>query len=106
MKKKLLKIALIIAIVAALTAVTAQATGFFDFSKKSKTVTITQEEYDRLQRFEKLDTMLQFVETYYWKEPDVDAMLENAARALMYGLDDPYTFYYSEDEWQEMNEWQ
>jgi len=104
MKKRLLKITLIIAIVAVLTAGTAQATGFFDFSKKSKTVTITQEEYDRLQRFEKLDTMLQFVETYYWKEPDVDAMLENAARALMYGLDDPYTFYYSEDEWQEMKD--
>lgn len=104
MKKRVLKILTIAAIIAALTIGTAQATGFFDFSKRSQTVTISQEEYDRLKRFEKLDTMLQFVESYYWQEPDVDAMIENAARGLMYGLEDPYSFYYNEEEWLEMKE--
>ena len=104
MKKRVLKILTIAAIIAALTIGTAQATGFFDFSKRSQTVTISQEENDRLKRFEKLDTMLQFVESYYWQEPDVDAMIENAARGLMYGLEDPYSFYYNEEEWLEMKE--
>ena len=82
------------------------AAGFFDFFSKGsqKNVTISQEEYDRLSRFKEMDTILQYVETWYLEEPDVDAMLENATRGLLYGLDDPYTFYYNETEWSEMQE--
>jgi len=104
MKKRIVTVILVLTLVFALAGATAQAAGFFDFSKRSRMVTISQSEYDRLKRFSKLDAMLQYVEAYYWKDPDVNAMVENAARGLMYGLEDPYTFYYSAEDWQEMKE--
>ena len=65
-------------------------------------MTISQEEYERLSRFSKMDTILEYIETWYYEEPDVDALIENATRGLLYGLDDPYSFYYNEEEWAEM----
>lgn len=103
MKKRIMGLALALALALAVAAVTAQASGFFDFSsRQKKTVTITQEEYERLQRFAKMDLILQYVEAWYYEEPDVDAMIENATRGLLYGLDDPYSFYYNEEEWTDM----
>lgn len=102
MKKRVITVILAAVVLSAALMAAGQAAGFFDFSKKNKTVTISQEEYDRLKRFSTLDQMLQYVEAWYWKEPDTDAMLENAARGLMYALEDPYTFYYSPDEWTDM----
>lgn len=63
------------------------------------TVTISKEEYDRLQRYAELDELLQVVEAYYYQEPDIDAMIENAERGLLYGLEDPYTYYYNPQEY-------
>ncbi|MCE5343415.1 MAG: S41 family peptidase [Eubacteriales bacterium] len=68
----------------------------------SDTVTLTREEYDRLARFASLDTLSQIVEEYYYVEPDLDAMLDGAKRGLLAGLGDPYTFYYSAEEFSEM----
>ena len=73
-------------------------------AENGDTVTISREEYERLQRFSKMDTILQYVEEWYYQEPDIDALLENATRGLLYGLDDPYSFYYNEEEWADM--WQ
>jgi len=103
MKKRLLALAAALIVFSAALVVTGHAAGFFDFSgKKSETVTISREEYDRLSRYAKMDTILQYVEAWYYKEPDVDALIENATRGLLYGLEDPYTFYYNEAEWAEM----
>ncbi len=64
-----------------------------------ETVTIPAEEYERLQKYKELDELLAMVEEYYYKEPDVDALVENAERGLLYGLEDPYTYYYSSEEY-------
>ena len=103
MKKKLIALCAVLALLSGAIIVTSHAAGFSDFfSQKQKTVTISQEEYERLSRYSKMDTILQYVETWYYEEPDVDALIENATRGLLYGLDDPYTFYYNEEEWTEM----
>lgn len=84
-------------------ALSARAAGIFDFSgKKQDTVTISMEEYQRMQRYEKMDTILQYIEQWYFEEPDVDALIENATRGLLYGLEDPYSFYYNEQEWTDL----
>ncbi len=70
--------------------------------RSGNTVTISREEYNRLKRYAKIDEILQYVEAFYYVEPDTDAMIEMATRGLLYGLEDPYSFYYSEDEWAEM----
>lgn len=90
------------------TCVTGYATGLADLisGKSGGTVTIPQSEYDELmavyEKYSKLEEMYKYIELYYYIEPDYDKMMENAARGLLSGLDDPYTFYYNEAEWQEM----
>ena len=70
--------------------------------RRRSTVTIDKAEYDRLKRYEKLDEVLQYVQAYYYKDPDVDAMLDTAIQGLLAGLADPYTFYYDEENWKSM----
>ena len=103
MKKRLIVFCTLVVILCGAVILTGHASGIMDlFSKKEKTVTISQEEYDRLQRYAEMDAILQLVEEWYYQEPDVDKMIETATRGLLYGLEDPYTFYYSDAEWAQM----
>lgn len=58
------------------------------------TVTISLAEYERLLQYQELEEIRQIVSEYYYQEPDEEAMLDGAAMGLLYGLEDPYTFYY------------
>ena len=69
---------------------------------KSDTMTISRQEYEQLLRFSELNELLNTVQAYYYIEPDTEAMIENAERGLMYGLEDPYTFYYNPQEYASM----
>ena len=66
------------------------------------TVTITRAEYERLQRYAELDEIWQIVEQYYYQEPDTQAMLDGAEMGLLYGLGDPYTYYYTPDQYAQL----
>ena len=66
------------------------------------TVTITRAEYERLQRYAELDEIWQIVEQYYYQEPDTEAMLDGAGMGLLYGLGDPYTYYYTPDQYAQL----
>lgn len=66
------------------------------------TVTISKQEYESLKRFEKLSGMLDMVNANFYQDFNMDDVLTGAARGLMYGLQDPYTFYYSPDEYAAM----
>ena len=66
------------------------------------TVTISKEEYERFKKYEELDELLQVVEEYYYQEPDVSKLIENAERGLLFGLEDPYSFYYNPKEYAEL----
>ena len=105
MKKKVLIVCLLLALLSSAIFVTANASSIFDLlNKNKKTVTISQQEYDRLSRYKKMDTVLQYIEEWYIDEPDTDKMIENATRGLLYALEDPYTFYYNAEEWKQMQE--
>lgn len=66
------------------------------------TVTITREEYERYQQFDTLLELLELVDYGYFEEYDVQDMLDGAANGLLLGLGDPYTFYYTPDEYAEL----
>ncbi len=66
------------------------------------TVTVSREEYERFKKYEELDELLQVVEEYYYQEPDVPKLIENAERGLLFGLEDPYSFYYNPEEYAEL----
>lgn len=78
------------------TTITDLATGMDD------TVTISRAEYERLQRYAELDEIWQIVEQYYYQEPDTQAMLDGAEMGLLYGLGDPYTYYYTPDQYAQL----
>ena len=71
-------------------------------SESGETVTISREEYERLMQYADLEEMRQMVEQFFYQEPDEEAMMENAAAGLLYGLDDPYTFYYTPEDYAKM----
>ena len=103
MKKRILAVCLMMALLTGAVIFSGHAAGIFDFTgKNQKTVTISQQEYERLSRYAKMDEILQYIEAWYYEEPDVDALIENATRGLVYGLEDPYAYYYNAEEWSDM----
>jgi len=68
----------------------------------SDTVTISREEYEQLKQYEQLAELMEIVDQFYYQEPDHEAMMDGAAMGLLYGLDDPYTFYYTPEDFDAM----
>ncbi|MBQ7306526.1 MAG: S41 family peptidase [Clostridia bacterium] len=63
------------------------------------TVTIPKELYEKYQQFDKLIEIQEIAEMYFFEEVDPEAMLDGAALGLLSGLNDPYTFYYSPEDY-------
>ena len=61
-------------------------------------VTISRQEYERYQQFDVLLELMDLTDEYYYEEIDVQDMLDGAANGLLQGLGDPYTFYYTPEE--------
>ena len=104
---KKIRRALMVLLAAALccgAAASAHSAGLFNFFGKNKAVTISQEEYDRLSRFAKLDEIMQYIDAWYYEEPDEERLLQAAATGLVAGLGDIYSFYYTPDAWKESQE--
>lgn len=59
------------------------------------TVTISVEEYERLQKYQRLEEALSLIETQYLWEYDENVLLEGAMQGLLGALGDDYTFYYT-----------
>lgn len=71
-------------------------------SDDGETVTISKEEYERYKQFDTLLELMDLVEYGYFEEYDVQDMLDGAANGLLVGLGDPYTFYYTPEEYAEL----
>ena len=67
----------------------------------SDTVTISRDEYERLEQFSELADLIDIAEEVFYQDTDREKMVEYAAKGLMSGLGDPYSFYYSPKEWEE-----
>lgn len=68
-------------------------------SEDGATVTISREEYERYQQFDQLLDLMDWVEQGFFEDYDVQDMLDGAANGLLSGLGDPYTFYYTPEEY-------
>ncbi len=73
-------------------------------AREEDTVTITKEEYERLQQYEKLDVLMQLIDAYYYEDADHAKMLDGAAAGLLDGVGDIHTFYYTGEEWEDFQE--
>lgn len=108
MKKVKLLLALVLCASLLTGCVSANMGGIFGLdlnttqSQTGDTVTLTRAEYERLTRFEKLGDMLDMVSTMYYQEVDETKLLDGAAQGMMYALEDPYSFYYTPQEYADM----
>ena len=71
-------------------------------SDSGDTVTISKAEYERYKQFDTLLELMDLVDYAYFEEYDVQDMLDGAANGLLLGLGDPYTFYYTPEEYAEL----
>ena len=66
------------------------------------TVTISREEYEKYRKFSEVYDLYDMANQAFYQETDPEKMVEYAARGVLAGLDDPYTFYYNPEEFEEM----
>ena len=66
------------------------------------TVTISREQYEKYQQFDKLLEIMDIVDENYYQDVETDDLMEGAAQGLLYGVGDPYTFYYTAEDFAEM----
>ena len=59
---------------------------------------VSQEEYESIQRYRRLDEVRQSLLNEYYQELDEDALLLGAIRGMTAATEDPYTFYYTPEE--------
>lgn len=65
-------------------------------------VSIPREDYERYQQFDVLLQLMDIVEMGYFEDYDTQDMIDGAANGLLTGLGDPYTFYYTPEEYEEL----
>lgn len=68
------------------------------------TVTISQDEYALLQKYGKLDNILNLIKTVYVDDVSDEALIENAAYGMVALLEDPYSFYMDTESMEAMEE--
>lgn len=65
---------------------------------------VTDEEYATIQRYKRLDEVRSILERDYYMELDDETLMTGAIDGMMASTGDPYTFYYTPEDMQEMNE--
>ena len=65
---------------------------------------VTQEEYDTIQRYSRLEEVRQTLMSDYYQELDDDALMLGAIRGMTGSVGDRYTFYYTPEELTRANE--
>ena len=68
-------------------------------SEDGDTVTISKELYEQYKKYDTLIELQKQVDQYYYQETDEQTMLDGAAQGLLLSLGDPYTFYYTPEEY-------
>jgi len=63
-------------------------------------VVIPRELYEQYQQFDVLLELMAIAEENYYKDVNVEDMLEGAAMGVLAGLADPYTFYYTPEDYE------
>lgn len=62
-------------------------------------VSISEEDYERYQKLDTLLQMMDYVEEGFYEEVDEEKLLQGAAAGLLAATGDPYTFYYTPEDY-------
>jgi len=72
--------------------------------EKEETITITMDEYESYQKYNKLEILMQLIDAYYYEDVDINDLLDGAASGLVQGVGDVYTAYYTKEDMEAFNE--
>lgn len=67
-------------------------------------IIVSQEEYGLLQRYQKLDTVREWIKNYYYQDVEMDTLVEGAMRGMVSSLEDPYSFYASSEKQESLDQ--
>lgn len=76
--------------------------GSYAVTDNGATVTIPKDLYEKYQQFDKLLEIQEIAEYYFYEEVDSEDLIDGAAMGLLTGLDDPYSFYYTPEDYAAM----
>lgn len=68
-------------------------------SEDGSSVTISKEEYERYQKLDTVLTIMDYVEEGFYEDVDEEKLLQGAAAGVLSATGDPYTFYYSPEDY-------
>jgi len=77
-----------------------------DGAGDSEHVLVTGQQYEIIERYERLQEVIEIVNEYYYTEVEEETLITGALRGMLDSLGDPYTFYYTPDELAETYEHQ
>ncbi|MEA4898341.1 MAG: S41 family peptidase [Christensenellaceae bacterium] len=86
------------------SAVTMALVGALPGPSAGDAMRVTQQEYERLERYERLDEVFRELKGRYYTELNEDELVLGAVRGMAASAGDPYTFYYTPEEMNEMVE--
>ena len=66
------------------------------------TVTISRADYERYRQFDELLDIMDIVQNSYYEDVDPQTMLYGAAAGMLDAVGDPYTFYYTPEEYAQL----
>lgn len=74
------------------------------FSDADATHWVSREDYEKIQRYDRLDEVREMLMENYYRELDEETLVLGAIRGMTQSIEDPYTFYYTPDELATSNE--
>jgi carboxyl-terminal processing protease len=86
-----------------LVMITALATSTFQMSVGNKVI-VSKANYEEYKRYSKLLGLKQMIEKDYYKKPKQDELLTGSIKGMFEGLNDPYSQYYTEEEFKDLME--
>ncbi|MGI6706227.1 MAG: S41 family peptidase [Clostridia bacterium] len=72
--------------------------------KNGDKVIITKKQYEQLKDAQKLETVKSIIQKNYIKEVEDETLIDGAIRGLVASLNDPYSVYYTKEEFKEFQE--
>ncbi len=66
------------------------------------TVVISRAQYEQYKKFDSLVEIMDVVNASYYQDVDEQVMLQGAAAGMLDAIDDPYTFYYTPEEFAQL----
>ena len=72
------------------------------FMQSSDSVVLNRADYEKLARFSRLSQILDMADTYFYSEYDAQEASDYAAKGMLYALKDPYAYYFTPKEAQEL----